>query len=139
MIRPVDIASLPDCWPRVLPVLQPAIDHGRRAAAAEVYRWLLAGDYQLWVCERDGEIEAAATTAISIYPGSKWLTVVHCGGRHMERWLIEGMATIEAWAAANDCAGVEIIGRQEWTRVLGYDAGGTIAEKRLNFDRRAAE
>lgn len=140
MIRPIPAMHLPTYWPAVLPLLQPAIDNGRRAKAAEVYQWLLRGDYQLWVCGDAQEIKAAAVTAVTEYPGSKWFTIVHCGGKDMPTWLEDGLDALERWALGCGCDGVEIIGRPEWGRVLdGYEVTGTLTQKFLMPERRAAE
>ena len=139
MIRPIATSLINEYWPRVLPLLQPAIDHGRRAKAPDVRQWLMRGDYQLWVCGNAEEIKAAATTSITVYPGSKWLTIVHCGGKDAYGWLADGIDALETWAVGNGCEGVEGIGRPEWARVLpGYEATGTMFERRVMPERRAA-
>lgn len=140
MIRLIHATHLDAYWDKVLPLLEPAIEAGRRAKPDEVLKWLQRGDYQLWVCGDATEILAAATTAVTVYPGSKWLTVVHCGGRDMPRWLEDGLDTLERWAVGAGCDGVEIVGRPEWGRVLdGYEVSGTMTQKFLMPERRAAQ
>lgn len=127
MIRLIAPTSVETYWPKVLPLLEPAIRQGRRATPEEVLQWLMRGDYQLWVY---GDT-AAATTAVTVYPGSRWLTIVHCGGTGLPEWLKDGIAAIERWAEGKGCDGVEIIGRPEWARVLGYEAVGTVMQRPL--------
>lgn len=136
MIRIIPTTQVRDYWPKVLPLLKPAIEAGRRATPEETLKWLERGDYQLWVAGTATEINAAATTAITVYPGSKWLTIVHCGGRNMWRWLQDGVSTLENYAVGNGCVDengiprVEIVGRIEWGHVLpGYKVAGMVAER----------
>ena len=131
MIRQIHQPLINEYWPRVLPLLQPAID-GRRVKSAEVRQWLLRGDFQLWVCGSVTEIKAVAVTAITIYPGSKWLTIVHCAGTDMPQWLDDGLDSLERFGIGAGCDGVEIIGREEWGRVLeGFETAGTLIQKRF--------
>jgi hypothetical protein len=140
MIRPIPAGHLSSYWPVVRALLQPAIDSGQRATADEVLQWLTRGDYQLWVCGDPVEIKAAATTAVTVYPGSKWLTIVHCGGEDMPSWLEDGIEALERWAIGCGCVGIEIIGRPEWGRVLpGFEPGGVVAQKLLMPVKQAAE
>jgi hypothetical protein len=144
MIRTIPASQVRNYWPKVFPLLKPAIEAGRRATPEETLKWLERGDYQLWVAGTPEEIVAAATTSITVYPGSKWLTIVHCGGKNMWRWLQDGVVTLESWAVGNGCIGpdgeplVEIVGRIEWGNVLpGYRVTGVVAE-RVSEGRAAA-
>lgn len=140
MIRQIHQPLINEYWPLVAPLLQPAIDHGQRAKPPEVYQWLLRGEWQLWVCGSVREIKAAAVTAVTVYPGSKWLAVVLVGGSDMPRWLEEGLDTLERFALGAGCDGVEIVGRPEWGRVLdGYEVTATVTQKFLMPERRAAQ
>lgn len=145
MIRIIPTSQVRDYWPKILPLLKPAIELGRRATPEETLKWLERGDYQLWAVGTAIEIEAAATTAIVNYPGSKWLCVVHCGGRNMWRWLQDGVDTLEAWAVGNGCVDaegnplIEIVGRVEWGHVLpGYKTTGIVVERMPVSERKAA-
>ncbi len=126
MIRLVPTEQVNAWWPRVLPFLLPAIERGGRATPDEVLKWLIRGDYQLWIC---GDIKGAMTTAISEYPGSHWLTVVHCGGRDLSSW-VSGVNQLTDFAKARACVGIEGIGRKGWKRMLpGFTERGVLFEK----------
>lgn len=140
MIRVIPTSQVATYWPKVLPLLQPAIDRGQRAKADKVFQWLLRGDYQLWVAGNSQEINGAATTAITEYPGSKWLTIVHCGGTGLPTWLNDGIETLTSWAIGNGCDGIEGFGREEWGRVLpDAEIVGTAFQIRVMPERRAAQ
>ncbi len=140
MIRQIHQPLINEYWPLVLPLLEPAITLGRRAKAPDVRQWLLRGEYQLWISGSVQEIKAAAVTAVTVYPGSKWLTIVLAGGSDMPHWLEEGLDSLERFALGAGCDGVEIVGREEWSRVLnGYESVGTVVQKYLMPDRKAAE
>lgn len=90
-----------------------------RYEAEDIKPLLLNRDAQLWVSLRDGVIEAAAVTEITVYPHLKVCRLFLCSGKRREHWLVFE-PTVEAWAKSQGCEGFEIIGRRGWARVLRH-------------------
>jgi hypothetical protein len=129
MIHIVPQDQIKDYWERVEPLLEPAFQMGGRAKSDDVLKWLERGTYQLWVVEGD-RVSAAATTAVSEYPSVQMLTIVHLGGRGIWEWIWDGMDRLVEYASDKGCDGIEVIGREEWGRVLpGFDRRAILAER----------
>lgn len=126
MIRIVNTHEIDLVWDKALPLLTPGL---AGADPKIVKEFLEEGTYQLWIA---GDFDAAATTAINVFPVGKVATVVHLGGSKIWEWMSEGIAEIEAWAKKHDCNRVRINGRREWSRVLpGYRQASIVSEKVL--------
>ena len=118
-------------WQKVEPFLSPAIDQsGGRYTVDSTRSAITKQDMQLWIAfTEEGEILAAMTSSIQVYPSKTMLAVVHCGGRMMGAWL-HSMSQVEAWAKEQGCEGVEIAGRAGWAIALpGYTKVGTLIER----------
>ncbi len=124
MVTIVNTADIDRVWDRAVPLLSKAFN----GADPEVVKdFLKKGTYQLWVA---GDFDAAATTAINVFPVGSVLTVVHCGGSKLWEWMNEGIHEIEDWARQHGCGRVRIQGRAEWSRVLpGYAKQAVVSEK----------
>ncbi len=74
--------------------------------------------FHLWVAIEDGVIVAAATTSFTDYPGKRMLTGQFLGGKRLKDWvgLLDEM--LRNWGIANQCAGIELTGRNGWARAL---------------------
>jgi hypothetical protein len=92
---------------------------------------VLAGAALLWLAWDGERIQAAAVTELHETEWRKVCVIVACSGAAMRDWLplLDG---IEAYARAARCAGVRIMGRKGWARVLpSYNAKRIILEKDL--------
>ncbi|WP_316227484.1 hypothetical protein [Bradyrhizobium sp. SZCCHNR3110] len=90
---------------------------------------MLEGRQLLWLAWNGTTIEAAATTELAIANGTKTCLIVACSGTNRDRWL-HLIEPIEAYAKAEGCSKMRIIGRKAWERVLnGYRAQYAIMEK----------
>ena len=120
-------------WQKVEPLLKPAIDQsGGRYTVDSTRSAITKRDMQLWIAfTEDGDILAAMTSCITVYPSLTMLAVVHCGGRMMGLWL-HSMSQVETWAKEQGCEGVEIAGRAGWEKALpGYAKAGTLIERKF--------
>ncbi|WP_207483121.1 hypothetical protein [Arenibaculum pallidiluteum] len=99
-------------WERCGPWLAAALEHaGGTHALDDVCARVLAGRAQFWPAP-----DAALVTEIVAYDRLRacrvWL-----GGGALER-LRDMVRSVEAWATAQGCARVEILGRPGWERAI---------------------
>ena len=96
---------------------------------ADVERAVLSGAHLLWLAADATTIYAAAVTALATVNGERHCTIVACGGRARERWL-PLIATLEAFARAEGCRAIRILGRRGWARLLpDYTTTRILLEK----------
>jgi hypothetical protein len=118
-----------EVWDECAPLLEKAVKlTSGRYTLETVWQDVESGNYQLFVAVDGEKIVGACTTRIAEYPTGIWLSIVHCGGNHLERWLGQGFEAVKAWAHVNKCVGIEIQGRREWKRVLGLNEVSTKME-----------
>lgn len=118
-------------WPSCRHMIERAILKTGLSDFALVERDVLEGHQLLWLAMDGKTIDAASTTKLVTANGVKTCIIVACAGAERGRWLhlIEG---IEAYARAEGCASVRIIGRKGWKRSLnGYRSKYDIIEKGL--------
>jgi hypothetical protein len=115
---------------------------GRLSDFADVERAVLSGTHLLWLVApshpspasgggEGGGIYAAAVTALATVNHERLCTIVACGGRARARWL-PLIATLEAFARAEGCRAIRILGRRGWARLLpDYATTRVLLEKHL--------
>lgn len=119
-------AAILTLWPKVYPLLQPAIDlmQGLHDGAS-VLGMLLERRAELW----PGKASAIVTEFVD-YPHGRCLHFWLAGGdldelRRMEPEII-------AWGRERGCIMVSISGRRGWLRALeGYEEAATLMYKRI--------
>ncbi len=85
---------------------------------------------QLWAAVDGKNIEAVCVTEIIRYPRKRFANVLILTGRNRERWQGLYQSSIEAWAKAESCDGVESLARLGWQRVFpDYRASHVKLEK----------
>ena len=127
----VDPARVATIWPHVAPLIRRAIARGGMGEFGAVERAVLSGGALVWLAWDGEEILAAAVTELELVGGTKFCTIVACGGRGLPRFagLIAGL---ERFARAEGCARMRICGRKGWGRVLReYSVQRVIMERRL--------
>ena len=68
--------------------------------------WIIFDTYTL-------DIIGCSITKINQYPtGKRMLNIDHVTGKKMDKWADMGLKVIYDWAKANDCAGIEGVGRE---------------------------
>jgi hypothetical protein len=114
----VGVERLPDYWLLVSPLLNLAcIRSENRYQLGDVVQRIADGLMQLWIVAGPTEIETALVTEIIVYPEFKAARISLLGGRYRENWT--GFEPeLAAWAKANGCAVLQVIGRPGWERVL---------------------
>jgi hypothetical protein len=134
-VAPDQVAAF---WPHVAPLIAAACRRGVFDLDG-CRRSLLEGRALLWlVWDEDaspdgagGELLAALTTELHRINGRLLCFIAALGGRARGRWL-HLIAGIEAFARAEGCAAVVVMGRPGWARALKhYRLRGIILEKGL--------
>lgn len=132
MIQGVPSSEVPDVWPVVSKILDPAIKRsGGRLSRASVLEGLLKREMQLWLAV-DGEILGAMVTQIATHPtGLKVLVGLLVGGKDLKRW-VHLWPHIEDWGRSLGCEVAEMPrGRGGWTRVFKDWNAMTFMEKKI--------
>ncbi|WP_349643342.1 hypothetical protein [Bradyrhizobium japonicum] len=118
-------------WPLTAPLLKQAIVKTGLSAFATIERDILDGTALLWVAWNGSVIEAAASTSLQQTDAGKVCIITACAGTGVRRWL-PLIGGIEAYAQAEGCRCVRIVGRKGWARVLeGYEQSYAIIDKCL--------
>lgn len=106
-------------WPRVLPLLQPAIDRADgRISADTVLQGLISRTHLLWLVSDEDNIAAALTTRVAKYPLKQMLVVECLGGSRMKEWVAGVSDTLQHFAKDYGLDGIEMFGRAGWARSL---------------------
>jgi hypothetical protein len=113
---------VPSVWDKVVPFIEGAADYTNgRYATEDVYNLIMQYDYLLWIVFDDDGICGAAVTYFATYPRKRTLTVMFLGGDNGWAWKEALLATLNRWAADNECETIEASGRPGWARVLRSD------------------
>lgn len=127
----VNPAEVDKFWPLVSHLIRSAVDR-RTADFATIERDVFSGDVLLWLAVQDHEIYGALVTRLHSANGRKFCTIVACGGHDIGRWL-SLLPELEAFAKAEGCNAVVVVGREGWRRKLeGYAVSAIFLEKELN-------
>ncbi len=86
-----------------------------------------AGQFGVWVCEVNNDIQGAVVTEIKQYPRRRALEVIAAGGSDMPIWIKSLVAALDRHARATGCACITSLGRPGWLRAWGAEATGDIA------------
>lgn len=128
----IDPAHVRNIWPF-------AKDHIARAFDEEIGDCtfagteidVLTGQALLWVAWMHGAIVAAFTTALVKTPKHKVCLITACGGSQIDSWL-HFLSQIEAYASAERCDIVRVMGRRGWKRKLvDYHEPWIVLDKSL--------
>lgn len=129
-VLPADVWSV---WPDVAILLQKAIDRGNGEHTTQtILDALLKAKMQLWIgTDKHKIVYAGVTQVITYATGKKIAEICYLGGSRLDEWL-DHIHVIEAWAKANGCACLNIIGREGWMRKMdGYKRLQTIISRKL--------
>jgi len=134
---------VPEVIDRAIELLRPAIELTNRYTPGSIYGDIASGRHQLWLIMREATdaekvetqqgfvFDAALTTCLEEYPAKKMLRLCFCGGEALDAWSPEMHQAFVDFAKANECDGIEIVGRQGWPRHLknhGYEVTGMTCE-----------
>jgi hypothetical protein len=103
-------------WPKVVPLLTPALGEGERIE--DVLSRLFLKTAQLWIGADETEIHVACVTEIVSKGGTKYCNVWLTGGKGVNNW-VWYLDTIEDWAKEQGCDAMLIEkARAGWKRIL---------------------
>lgn len=123
--------NLVSVWAEVTPWLERALKRNTRYDVDDVKGLIFNGSFQLWLAV-DSEIQAVCVTELLQYPQEKWARVLILTGRKRGAWQGIYKDTIEKWAKAEKCTGVESFARKGWARVFkDYSLTHVMLEKRF--------
>jgi len=106
-------------WPRVLPMLQPAIDRADgRISADTVLQGLISRTHLLWLISFEDQIAAAFTTRVARYPLKQMLVIECLGGEKLNEWAQSTTEMLRSFAKDYGLDGIEMFGRDGWSRAL---------------------
>ena len=115
--RDVNFGCVPaDWWHWVRDLLLPAINRAGEYTEEQVREQLATKDAQLWVAVED-VIELAVVTRISVRARGSVCEIWLLGGKSPDRWM-HFLDVIEQAARERGCAGMEVVGRAGWERML---------------------
>jgi hypothetical protein len=114
--------------PGAEPFIRAACERGPGGTNADdLFALCVTGDRQLWLSIEDGQTVAACITAIFIEADGKVCEIISAGGRGV----LDHVDEVAAWAKANGCRAMRLIGRRGWLRRLDWPLKGVIMEKAL--------
>lgn len=131
----VPYGLLSTALPQVLPYLDVSEGWTRgRSNVDDILKFLFTGQMQLWVAMDKSKIYGHIITEIKQYPQCKMLTIQYCAGESQHMQFVEDKAydILERFAKANDCAGLELIGRPGWKKHVtkrGFDVQSVMYQK----------
>jgi hypothetical protein len=127
----VDPKRAAEVWPVAAHLIKPALENTLTdfgIVAADV----LAGRDLLWVAWDRTEIYAAAVTSLAVSNGTKFCTIVACGGHELPKWKFL-IAKLEQFARDEGCRSIVIMGRRGWARAYpDYKLTSVTLEKELS-------
>ena len=119
--RKFDISLIPNdkitlVWEDCEKFLQKSCNRSNgRATTKDVFYDCIRNVSSLWIIfdTETSDITGCAITKINQYPtGKRMLAIDHVTGKKMNDWADRGLEVIYKWAKANDCSGVEGVGRE---------------------------
>lgn len=129
--RQFDISLIPNdrislVWDDCEKFLQKSCNRSNgRATTKDVFYDCIRNVSSLWVIFNieTSDITGCAITKINQYPtGKRMLNIDHVTGKKMNDWADRGLEVIYKWAKANDCNGIEGVGREGfWNWIKSRD------------------
>lgn len=103
----------------VEPLLTKATARTPKIDAADFLRQCRQSAMQLWVILDDVDVMAAMVTQLTDWDaGWRACQVICLGGHSMARWSDVAIRELEAYAVAEDCDALELVGRPGWGRIF---------------------
>lgn len=124
---------VPQAWPEVADWIAEACASMKgRYSPGDVLDALLSKDWQLWLARKDGKTVACCVTQIVNYPRKRYGRInIGCGAGR-EDWQ-HFRHTLEEWAKAHGCHGMETDARPGWERVFtDYTKTHVFLERSFN-------
>ncbi len=138
------LAIAPDQVQRIWPMAEPCLAKATRLSPKidtdDIYQEcvLPQGSMRLWLAVEDetAHVYAALVTDLCVYhTGWKVARILACGGERLWRWKQSGDDAITAYAKAEGCDAIEIVGKDFWEHVFsGFVEIERVFSRELNHD-----
>jgi hypothetical protein len=132
-------ADVPKVWAKIRKYVANVEGMSRgRATVTSIFTDLVQGRLMLWVVfdpngpNKEARFVAFACTSIKEYPSKRMLHVDFVGGEKVEEWLGIINETLSSFGAAQECVGLEAVGRRGWKHLAkkhGWNPRYTLFEK----------
>lgn len=121
VVSGVQVGEFPFVWEKVSPLLEEALKYsGGRFSVKTVRDLLINGSMQLWVATNgDDTVYFAAITQLITWPTGLYVCDIFLlGGVEHKKWLGPLEDFIAAWAKAQGCHSMQLVGRPGWEKAL---------------------
>ena len=134
LVLPADVAKV---WSKIRRFVSnvETVSAGRTTVTS-IFTDLTEGRLMLWVVfdpsAGDKGFKAFACTSIKNYPNKRMLNVDFVGGDNVSEWLGPLNETLSSFGAAQECVGLEALGRRGWKKLAkqhGWNPRYTMFEK----------
>lgn len=137
-LMPTELLDL--FWPNIEVMLDRLPHTWEGWTKQSLYEAAAAGNIQVWICAKDGQVRFVVFTKIALYPAFRSLEAFWGAGIGMLPHAGPTLeAVLEEFAAAHHCAFFDIVGRQGWEKVVaewGFRRYATIFRRPV-LDRSA--
>ncbi len=132
MIALVPAHEVTRVWQDVAPLLQKAVDLAPgRYDVVDILTYVLQNEYQLWIGFTDEGIHSAGVTRIYDTPLARVFSILWLGGSNLKDWQDEALAVTRRFALDHGCTIREIVGREGWGRMTGFEKFSTTFQEVL--------
>lgn len=132
MIARLTAAEADRCWPRLVPLLQRALDRGPPTHRTDdLHREVRSGDLVAFVAGAPDAPRGVALVEIADEPGLRTCSVAWLAGRGFRDWIGPMQAAIENFGRAEGCRLLEARGRPGWARVTDLRPVALVFNKEL--------
>jgi hypothetical protein len=111
--------------------IAPAVERDPCDSIDDVMLDVESGKAQAWVATEGTAIRGACVTQILGGSKAKQCFIRHCAGEGASEW-VDFVGVIENWARLEGCDSIELIGREGWQRLLGWERPAVVLRKGLN-------
>lgn len=128
----LDLGNIQTYWPQIVGLLKSLPHTWRIYTVDSLHNRILAGDIQVWVVGKE-DIRQVVFTQIANYPATRILEIIWGAGTGFIEEAIPALdATLERFAALQECDEIAIIGRRGWVkplRKLGFSETSVVLSR----------
>jgi hypothetical protein len=121
---------LGDLEPIVRQMLAPSVERDPCESLDDVIADIESGQAIAWLISDGASVRGVVVTQILEGSKAKQLFIRHVAGEGVADWL-HFLETIETWARSIGCQTIELIGREGWERLLGWNRQAVLLRKDL--------
>ena len=119
-------------WQDVAPLLQMAVDRAPgRYEVVDILTNVMQNESQLWIGFDEDQIHSAGITRIYDTPLARVFSIQWLGGNNLKDWQEEALDVTRRFALDHGCTIREIIGREGWGKMTGFEKFSTTFQEVL--------